>query len=311
MQSQTGAYVLTSMITAPATGDLALLANVKDEIDVTDGTQDTRLKRFIAEESASISRYCNRIFGQAIWSDQFRPQKGIWGEGTRAANNPLVLTKYPIGAQPVGFLGNTTINGYSVTGIASTAGLAKGQPLFGPGITPGTSITAVLPLSVVLSAPATAAGTQVQLSANVGIAETIAGKQTWLSAGADFEVEVASKLPGDEGSGRVFRLSWLKQPRTWPAALIQVWYQAGYTLPNNSDPKPCPYDLPSDLERACIRIVVSRNSSRKRDPMLVARQQGNTIGSERWWVGATPGQSGPYPDDIMETIDRYRTPVVA
>ena len=145
MQSQTGAYIITTLITAPSTGDLALLANVKDELGVSDGTLDTRLKRFISEESAGISRYCNRIFGRAVWFDQFRPHKGIWGEGTRAATNLHKCSrKYPLIAQPVPFLGNTTLNSQTVSGIPSTAGLAECQPVFGPGITPGTAIEGVL-----------------------------------------------------------------------------------------------------------------------------------------------------------------------
>lgn len=311
MQSQTSAYVLTSLITAPPTGDLALLSNVKDELDITDASMDARLKRLISEESAAIAGYCGRVFGKAIWFDQFRPQKGIWGEGIRAASNPLLLNKYPLAAKPVAFTGTTGVNNPTVTGIASTAGLRECQPVFGPGITPGTTISAVLANGIMLSAPATAAGVAVQLSVNVGIAELIGGTVTWLAAGTEYETEVSSNLPGDESAARLFRLNRIGQPRTWPEGIIQVWYQAGYSLPDNAAKNPSSsYTLPADLETACIRILVGRVKKRGRDPMLVSRQQPN-LGIERWWVGSTPGQKGPYPDDIQFTLDRYRVPVMA
>lgn len=313
MLSQTQSYVLSTLITPPTTGDLALLANVKDEMDITDSSQDARIRRLIAEESAGVAGHCHRVFGLATWVDQFRPQKGIWGEGVKAANNPLMASKWPLIAQPVPFLGTTVLNNQTITGVPSTVGLAIGQPVFGPGVNPGAKIQAVYPTQVLMNEPCNAAGAGVQLSANIGILETIAGTATWLVGGLDYEVRVASLLPGDEGSAEIYRLNFMRQPRTWPPALIQVWYQAGYTLPNNSkDAKAdCPYNLPLDLERAMIRILVARISSRKRDPMLVQRGQPGALGSERWWVGSTPGQDGPYPDDIMDIINRYRTPVVA
>jgi hypothetical protein len=320
MLSQTSGYVLTTLVTGPASGDLALLANVKDEMSIQDTTQDIRLRRLIAEESAGIARYCKRIFGQALWMDQFRPQRSIWGDGVRAASNPLMLSKYPLFAQPVAFVANTEQGSQSVTGIASTAGLARCQPVFGPGINPGTTITAIVNGAIVISQPANASGTAVQLSANVGICETIAGTATWLVAGTDYEIEVTSNLPGDEGAAMVYRLNYVQQPRTWASSLIQIWYQAGYTLPNNcaedagtppTEYEPAPYNLPGDLETACIRILVMRSTKRGRDPLLVARDQPGTVGSQRWWVGAMPGQKSPYPPDIEAMLDTFRVPTIA
>lgn len=60
----------------------------------------------------------------------------------------------------VGFAGNTTTGSNTVNGIASTAGLAIGQELYGPGIVVGTTITGVAANSITMSQNAynTAAG---------------------------------------------------------------------------------------------------------------------------------------------------------
>lgn len=309
MQGQTSSYVLTTLVTAPASSALTTLANVKDELDIpsTDTSNDNRLTRFIAEESASIARYCNRIFGLATWQDEFRPQKGVRGEGVRAAANPLQLTRWPLTTAAVAFTGNTHSN-LLIDSIASTAGLRPGMPVFGLGVPVAAVIASVMPTGIMLSKPATVSALAVAITAGLSVVETIGGTSTQLVAGIDFEVETGSLLAGDEGASQLYRLNQLGHPRTWPPGQIVVIYQAGYALPNDSNPV-TPV-LPADLSSVCIRLVVWRFRARGRDPMLRAKTQPN-LGAEQYWVGATPGQRGPYPNDIMSVLDNYRTPVVA
>jgi hypothetical protein len=309
MQGQTASYILSTLITKPASAALTTLANVKDELDLKTGdtSNDDRLDRFIAEESAHIARYCNRIFGLATWLDEFRPQRGVWGEGVRASTNPLKLSKYPLAnAAAVVFTGNTHAS-ISVDGIASTVGITKGQLIAATdgSILAGTFVKSVSPNSIILSQAATGSAIGLSMSAGINVVETVAGTSTWLEAGTDFEIQSGSLLPGDEGVGLLYRLNDQGNPKSWPAATIQVTYQSGYTLPDCD----CS-NLPSDLESVCIRLVVGRYRARGRDPMLVERNQPGTVGAERWWVGATPGQRGPYPNDLMSILDAYRTPVV-
>src|SRR5271167_424383 len=218
MQSQTSAYVINSLIAAPQSALLTSLGNVKDELDIplTDTSNDTRLTRWITEESAAISRYCNRIFGLATWQDEFRPQHGVRGEGTKAAVNPLKLTKFPLAAGAVLFSGNTQQNNLYITGIPSTAGLYAGMPVFGAGVQDlqsnssspppvfgagipvGTTISTVNPSSIVLSKLCSVAQTGLSFTAGLCVQETIAGQTSQLIAGTDFEVDTGSLLPGDE-----------------------------------------------------------------------------------------------------------------
>lgn len=315
MQGQTRSYVLTTLVTAPTASNLTSLANIKDDLDIPDPdtSNDKRLARYIAEESASISNYCNRIFGLATWQDEFRPQRGIWGEGVRAANNPLKLTRFPLAVNLISFTGNTHSSAL-VDGLSAVAGLAAGQLVSGPGIAAGTTIASVNAgaASLQLSLPATTTTVGASLNTGISVVETIAGSDTGLTAGIDFEIDKGSGLPSDEGPGFLYRLNHTGSPRTWPAGKITVVYQAGYILPRMPGPnlngaRP----LPTDLEGALLRIVVGRFRAKGRDPMLVERSQGASLGTERYWVGATPGQSGPYPNEVMSTLDNYRTPVIA
>lgn len=69
-------------------------------------------------------------------------------------------------------------------------------------------------------------------------------------------------------------------------------------------------DIPDDLADVCLRMVVARFKARGRDPMLMQRDDQN-VGTERFWVGGTPGQEGPFPPDITSALDTYRVPVLA
>jgi hypothetical protein len=313
MRGLTSSYVITSLVTAPASSQLTTLANVKDELDFigTDTSNDARLTRFITEESDGIARYCNRVFGYAKWQDEFRPQRGVRGEGVRASTNPLKLSRWPLAVTVVQFTGNTYSTNL-IDGLSTTTGLASGQLISGPGIPSGATIASVNvgAASLLLSTPATATAAAVSLNTGISVVETIANIVTGLTAGTDFEIDAGSLLPGDEGDSFLYRLDKGGNPRTWPATKIVVVYTAGYALPNDELPASIA-TAPSNLESACLRLVVWRFKAKGRDPMLRARNQGGEIGMEQYWVGSTPGNSSPYPNEIMSALTNFRTPVVA
>lgn len=313
MHGLTASYVITTLVTPPATSQLTTLSNVKDELDLTsiDTGNDARLTRFIAEESDGIARYCNRVFGYALWQSEFRPQRGVRGEGVRGLVNPLKLPKWPLVAPVVAFTGNTYSSNLVDT-LSTTTGLAVGQLVSGPGITAATTIASINvgAASLTLSAPAFATAAAVNLSTGISITETHANVVTGLTAGVDFEIDAGSLLPGDEGASCLYRLDQNQNPRTWPACQIMVVYQAGYALPNDSSPPVATTPIPSNLEGVCIRLVVWRFNAKGRDPMLRARTM-PTAGSEQYWVGATPGNTSPYPNEIMSILNNFRTPVIA
>lgn len=310
MQGQTANYVITKLITPPFTSSLTTLSNVKDEltIDSDNSTFDKVLKRYIAEESARIAGECNRVFGLATWQDEFRPQESIRGEGVSIPNNPLMLSRWPLTANVVSLTGS--IHGTKIVdALSSTVGLYAGQLIFGAGIVNGTTIVSVNAMSgsLLLSTVATATSQGVALTTGLQVTETVGGVGKVLTYGTDFEVGQGTLLPGDEGVGELYRLNQNGNPRNWAVQKIVVMYQAGYCLPGSPLQNLVP-TMPADLEGVCLETVTGRYRGRGRDPLVRAFEQPN-LGRTEYWVGAAPGQSGPYPNEIMSVLNRYRQPV--
>ena len=121
------------------------------------------------------------------------------------------------------------------------------------------------------------------------VVETIAlGITNTLTEGTDFITDPANgwltRLDPNTGA-----------PAGWSPNQYTVQYQAGLTNP------------PADLEMAVLRLVTARFKARGRDPSL--RSQGEPgVGQEQYWVGAMPGQTGPFPPDISAVLEKYRVP---
>jgi hypothetical protein len=67
--------------------------------------------------------------------------------------------------------------------------------------------------------------------------------------------------------------------------------------------------LPDDLIETCLRLVNARYRAKDRDPALVQLETPG-VGTQRFWVGRTPGQSSAFPPDIEHMLDTYLMPVV-
>lgn len=87
-------------------------------------------------------------------------------------------------------------------------------------------------------------------------------------------------------------------PVPWSPVQITVTYTAGFS------------DIPADLVDVVLRLITARYYSRGRDPTLKSQTQPN-LGDQTYWVGSTPGVTGPYSDDILSVLESYRQPVVA
>jgi hypothetical protein len=64
---------ITTVTSAATSYDLTTLANVKAELDITDGSSDAVLRRYITSESKAASHYCNRVFAVETVSQAFLP----------------------------------------------------------------------------------------------------------------------------------------------------------------------------------------------------------------------------------------------
>lgn len=275
--------------------DLTDLATVKDELSVTDPSNDSFLSRAITQASSSIANYCNRVFAVEALQDQIFIQQDPYPWQVPGGVYPLQLSRWPlVNSNVVGFVGNT--HGTAIVdGIASTVGLSIGTLVFAAdgSLPAGAAILNILGAnSITLTQPATSSETALAFTTGVQVVQTLSvGSTQTLVYGKDFTV--------DAKHGWLIRLnSWTGISERWEAEPVTVQYQAGYA------------PIPADLVDACLRLVTARFRARGRDPMLVQRDQPQTLGSERYWVGTTPGQSGPFAPEIAGLLDNYRVPVL-
>ncbi|MDE1901306.1 MAG: hypothetical protein KGI37_06665 [Alphaproteobacteria bacterium] len=133
------------------------------------------------------------------------------------------------------------------------------------------------------------------LVAVTSVTDTVAvGMTNTLVAGTDFVIDAAhgwlTKI--DPNTGYV---------TDWSPDQYTAQYTAGYFTPGTTNP-------PADLEMAVLRLVTARFKARGRDPFL--RSQGEPgVGQEQYWIGALPGQTGPFPPDIAAVLEKYRVPL--
>jgi hypothetical protein len=124
--------------------------------------------------------------------------------------------------------------------------------------------------------------------------QVFVGVDNTLDEGGDFIVDLErgwlTKLDPNTG-----------YPTGWSPDQYTIQYTAGYFTPGTTNP-------PADLEMAVLRLVTARFKARGRDPFL--RSQGEPgVGQEQYWIGALPGQTGPFPPDIASVLEKYRVPL--
>lgn len=297
MQGQTRGYVLTTLVTAPILSRMVPLFGWKDDYQIIgesntpDYSQDAFSLRTIDRCCAAASRYCNRIFGLATWQDEFRPQHGVWGEGTRAQTNPLVLTRWPLVSVTSVV---ETVNGTSTTLVqgtdfeVDTGSLLPGDEgsarLFrlneqgNPRTWPAAQIVVIYQAGYVLPVDSWGQGVIYQpsffVSSNGNIYQTPLGGTSGTTA------------PSGTGTG------------TSDGAV--VWnYVGSLQTPT----------LPADLQDAVGRMVYTRYIERKRDPFIRSKAIA-AGGTTTYWAGASQAE-GNLSADVAEILSAYRVPVVA
>jgi hypothetical protein len=289
--------VLLAATASPPAGayDLTTLANVHDEFTtpITATNSDAFLSRAITQESAKIAQFCDRVFQVETVQDFCQPEQDSYPWQTPGGVFALQLRRWPLVSPgtPINFTGNTNSNN-SITNVSSTTGLSVGMPIgAADGSLPiGCYIAAISGNTITLGG-GVAASSEAGLSLNAGVQVVqypAVGQPNYLTYGTDYTADAAR--------GWLLRIGNTGAFVKWEAEPTYVVYQGGYTT------------IPSDLEEACLRLVVARYTARGRDPMLVQQDQPGSLGSRRWWVGKTPGQSGAFPPDIEAILARYRVP---
>lgn len=83
---------IVTVTTAASSYDLTTLANVKAELDISNGDSDTLLRRYISGASKAAAHYCNRVFAVETVSEQFL----MTGHHRFNPRGPLQLTRWPL-----------------------------------------------------------------------------------------------------------------------------------------------------------------------------------------------------------------------
>lgn len=82
-------------VTTPASSyDLTELADVKDELNITNGASDVTLARYISGASTAATQYCNRVFVAETLSETFLLDH--MDRFIRSRVKPLQLARYPL-----------------------------------------------------------------------------------------------------------------------------------------------------------------------------------------------------------------------
>ena len=293
--------VLVPASATPPAGayDLTTLATVHTELEIptADTAKDAFLSAAITGISGLIANYVSRVFPIETVQDVLYLEQDAYPWQNPALLSPLQLSRWPlVNATPVAFTGTTngTVN---VTAVSSTAGLAVGMPVNSADGTVATTIASIGSGTLTLAAAASSSETALALTAGINVVQTLsalssgAGSTQTLVYGQDYTI--------DATKGWLIRLnSFTGVAAGWEAIPTTVRYQAGFAT------------IPGDLVYACLRMVTDRYYGRGRDPRLVEQTQ-PSLGTRRWWTGAMPNQSGPFPPEIEAILAPYRVPSVA
>lgn len=90
-------FRIVTTVTVPATNyDLVDLDTVKDELSITGGASDARLKRYITAASAAAAQYCNRVFAVETVQDVIDLERDPFPWQVPGGTETLQASRWPI-----------------------------------------------------------------------------------------------------------------------------------------------------------------------------------------------------------------------
>ena len=325
-----------SLFAGGQVNDLVSLADVKQELNITNTTDDAWMSKLISRASSAIQNYCNRQFQVSTWFDQVWPQAGPYVyqlpprlEPLQLANWPIATTPSPSGTAPPLAPTLSAVGGGSLAATTYYVRISYVTPSGETALSFESFLAVPANNLLQIAAPgvdelgiatgwnayvATASFTETKQNLTLtGIGATWTLPPTGLVAGAagPSYVSVVENgptwaTPLGEGVdfltnaaiGQLTRLAQITlRPKEWSLP-IQVIYPAGFAT------------IPLDVQDAAILLVKGRYYSRNRDPM-VRQQDAQGLFSETYFFATGPGGQGDLPVDVMAKLDRYRVPVTA
>ena len=293
-----------STVLSPAVSyDLTDLDTVRTElqIDANDTSDDAWLTQAIGQVSGSIQRYTNRVFPPEFVQDLVQFGRDPFQGARFGGENEIPLERFPLIA--VASVVQALPSGATRSLVAGTdfiANLARGR-LLRLGADGRLRRWETLPLTVqylagygalVQETDTVPAGSPYAITVSQASAFSCAQSVAYAS-GSALQAVAANPAQGQfsVSSEGVF---------TFNAADASQTLTFAYGVSN----------IPADLVEQSLKLITSRYDAKDRDSWLMLEDQPG-IGSKRYWVGGTPGQSGPFPPDIAAALDDYRVPGLA
>jgi len=293
----------TTVLSAAASHDLTDLATVRDELSIktADTSNDSWLSRAITQVSAAIERHTKRTFAPELLQDAFDIDQDAYPYQTPGGFAALQLTRWPV---------IDVVSVVQATSATSTQALTEGKDFrvdydtgallrlnaftgvvtaweaipvtvvylagFGAEVLEGHAVPAS-PFQITVAKAASYSCTQSVTYPNgtalAAVASSPAQGQYSVTAGG-----VYTFAAGDQGVNMAFIYATRK--------------------------------IPDDLVALCLQLITARFKAKGRDPALIQRDTPE-LGTERFWFGGAPGQTGQFPPDIQAALDDFRVPTVA
>lgn len=298
-----GYSVVTTVLSAAASYDLTDLETVRDElqIDAADTSDDSWLTRAIRQVSSSVASYTERVFAPEVVQDAFDIEQDAYPYQTPGGFSQLGLTRWPA---------------LAVLSVTQTLSLGTTKTLNQDvdfRLDPATgSLLRLNPFSGVVTA----------WEALPVTVQYVAGYGAYLQEahpvpGTPFKVTVAQSAAFSCDQAVRYASSGVALTRV-AASPTQGQYAVAegvYTFAAADAGQSLTFAYatlaaPDDLVEIALRLIVGRFKGRGRDPALI-QQDTPGVGTQRWWFGGAPGQTGQFPPDIAAALDGYRVPVVA
>jgi hypothetical protein len=341
------APTIISQVIVPAVSPFTLvsLADVKLELQITDGSNDTWLNQVITRASRAISNACTRVFQPQGYQEQFWALRDPYPWQLPSGFMPLQLGAWPL-ASPPSPAGTApplapTLSAGGGGGLSAATYYVRVTYVTPTGETAGSqeASLAVAANNLVSVAAPGPDSQKIATGWNVYIGSKSFGEvkqnSTPIGMGASFTlpasglitagtpvpnyilvVENAPLSPTPLAEGVDFISDYnAAQPdfsHGWLTRLFQMdanprrWCG----LPILVQYQAGFAQIPDDLADAALQLVKAKWFSRLRDPLLRSK---NVVGvyEAQYFFGSGPGSEGQFPPDVQATIDRYRVPTIA
>ncbi len=91
-----GYRVISTVVTPAGSYDLAKLADVKAELNISETSSDTLLTRYIAYASTAVSQFCNRRLTTETVKDEIWPDREDFSYQVTGALKDIQLSRWPV-----------------------------------------------------------------------------------------------------------------------------------------------------------------------------------------------------------------------